>query len=128
RTRFEDRLSFKFEVDPSLASSRVPPMILQPLVENAVRHGISPRREGGSVHISARTADRRIVISVEDTGAGLKANSAAERPRGHGIGVANVRERLAHVYGETAELRLESSSAGGTRAVLALPHNAAVHA
>ncbi len=130
RTRFENRLSYSFDIQPSLRSLRIPPMILQPLVENAVRHGISPKREGGNVRIIASSVAERVIVSIEDTGAGIGSPSAGsdKTHRGSGIGLANVRQRLAHVYGDTATIELESLSAGGTRAVLRLPQHAGVPA
>jgi hypothetical protein len=130
RTRFEERISYSFDIEPGLRSMRVPPMILQPLVENAVRHGISPRREGGSVRLSARSQAGRVIVTVEDTPADPSAApSGAEFVRGgSGIGLANVRQRLSHIYGNSAEIRLEAGPSGGTRAVLMIPRPVEVHA
>jgi hypothetical protein len=117
KARFEDRLTYALDVDPGLRSLRIPPMILQPLVENAIKHGISPKIEGGDVRLTVRADSQRITICVEDTGAGLRHKG---KP-GSGIGLPNVRERLSHVYGEAAVLRLEEVSPSGTRAVLEVP-------
>jgi LytS/YehU family sensor histidine kinase len=125
RTRFEERLSFVFDVDPATRSKQIPPMILQPLVENAVRHGVGQKIEGGRVRISAKSESGRLAIAIEDSGAGL---SHKGRGGGSGIGLANVRERLAHVYGDSAALRLEEIPSGGTRALLELPQRVEVHA
>jgi signal transduction histidine kinase len=124
KARFEERLSYSFDVDVQLRSMRILPMILQPLVENAVRHGIAPKVEGGEVRISAQMGDDHVVIVVEDTGMGYQSVS---KHRGAGIGLTNVRERLQHLYGDTGTLKLETRRSGGTRAVLSLPQFAGVH-
>jgi sensor histidine kinase YesM len=117
QARFEERLTYSFDVDAAMRSLRIPPMILQPLVENAVKHGIGPKVEGGEVRIGARLDADSLTILVEDIGRGPQ----AARNRGSGIGLSNVRERLQHLFGDAAGLRLETIEAGGTRAVLTLP-------
>lgn len=124
KARFEERLAYSFEVDENLRSLRIPPMILQPLVENAIKHGISPKVEGGEVRITGQLESDRLQLIVEDTGAGHLNRS---RQRGSGIGLTNVRERLQHVYGDAGSLKLEELSPAGTRAVLVLPHLVGVH-
>ena len=124
KTRFEDRLNYEFDVGSDVRTLRIPPMILQPLVENAVRHGISPLIEGGRVRIVARAEKDGLTICVEDTGSGLKQKARG----GPGIGLANVRERLAHIYGAGAVFQLEEISPRGTRVVLVLPQHHEVHA
>ena len=99
-------------------------MILQPLVENAVTHGISPKIEGGSVRLSAKFEKESLVIVVEDTGIG---HLSRTRHRGNGIGLSNVRERLKHVYGDVGVLRLEENEPAGTRVVLVIPQYVGVH-
>jgi LytS/YehU family sensor histidine kinase len=118
KARFEERLEYAFDVGEEFRGLKIPPMILQPIVENAVKHGISPKVEGGKVRISARLEAERLVLEVEDSGAGPVAKN---RHRGAGIGLRNVRERLQHVYGDSASLRLEAVGSEGTRAVLVLP-------
>src|SRR5262249_5408569 len=97
---------------------KIPPMILQPLVENAIKHGIAPEVNGGNVKVSGRAMSDYFVIEVEDTGAGRPNGS---RHQGTGIGLKNIRERLLQVYGEGAALKLEDVAPGGTRATLILP-------
>jgi hypothetical protein len=123
KARFDDRLVYAFDVDDNIRSSRIPPMILQPLVENAVKHGIAPKVEGGEVRVSGRLEGDRVSIVVEDTGAGRQNLS---RYRGAGIGLTNVRERLRHLYGDAGSLRLEDLHPTGTRAILVLPQSVGV--
>jgi len=118
KTRFSERLVYFIDVDERLRSSRIPPMILQPLVENAVKHGIGSKLEGGEIRITCVEDGNRLSLSVEDTGMGLH---NASRHSGAGIGLSNVRERLQHVYGGDATLRLEENLPSGTRVVVGLP-------
>ena len=92
-------------------------MLLQPLVENAVRHGISPRLSGGTVAIAARRTGDRLVVSVEDDGVGL----TESKTDGGGVGISNTRARLAHLYGAEASLTLTPRGDGGTAALVDLP-------
>jgi hypothetical protein len=124
KTRFEERLTSLIEVDDAIRSMKIPPMILQPLVENAVKHGIAPKIEGGHVRILGRLREDQLELVVEDTG---DSENSASRHRGAGVGLKNIRERLQHVYGEAGVLRLETRPSGGTRAVLILPLFAGVH-
>ena len=93
-------------------------MILQPVVENAVRHGIASRIEGGVVRISATSSEGRLVLVVEDSGSGLKNEENADR---QGIGLKNVRDRLKHIYRDDAMLQLNATERIGTRVTLTLP-------
>ncbi len=124
KARFEERLAYFFEIDPAVRSLKIPPMILQPLVENAVKHGISPKLEGGEVRVTARADADRLVIVVDDSGVGHRTKS---RQRGSGIGLNNVRARLEHVYGDAGTLQLQERSPAGTRALLVLPQLVGVH-
>jgi signal transduction histidine kinase len=123
KARFEERLMYSFDVAVAIRALKVPPMILQPLVENAIKHGIGPNVQGGEIRVSAQTVADHLVIVVEDTGAG----GDGVRQRGAGIGLGNIRERLKHVYGEAASLELQQLKDQRTRAVLRLPQLAGVH-
>lgn len=118
RLRFADRLEIDIDIDPALADLRLPSLILQPLVENAIRHGISQRPGAGKLSISARRKGERIEIEVRDDGPGVAAPRASA---GDGIGLANTRDRLAQRYGAAARLDLESASDGGTCARITVP-------
>jgi sensor histidine kinase YesM len=122
KLRFGDRLTVRLEVDPAVRATRVPGLIVQPLVENALKHGLAPLERGGSVRVSAARDDGRVVLSVEDDGRGLG------RPAGptgrEGTGLANVRERLRSAFGDRATLELTPAGAGGALARLVFPVSA----
>ncbi|MDR3749586.1 MAG: histidine kinase [Acidobacteriota bacterium] len=115
-----DKLKVVKELEPDSLDHLVPSMILQPLVENAVKHGFASKVDGGSVHIRSRCAEHRLVIEVEDDGVGMMA-AAASTSSGTGIGMLNVTERLQVVYGDAAEITLESQPGRGTLVRLVLP-------
>jgi signal transduction histidine kinase len=114
KARFNERLSYSFEVDPAARKHLIPPMILQPLVENAVRHGIGQKLEGGSVRVIARVNADTLTLCVEDTGVGF----VRERPGG--VGLTNTRDRIKHAYGDASEFRIEAVMPEGTRMVIVL--------
>lgn len=118
KARFEKRFGYHIDLEPQTKAVRIPPMILQPLVENAVRHGIASRIEGGIVNLSAKLSAGRLVLVVEDTGSGLKNHDNSDR---QGIGLKNVRDRLRHIYRDEAMLRLSPLEPNGTRVTLTLP-------
>ena len=118
KARFEGRLGYLIDLEPQTKTARIPPMILQPVVENAVRHGIASRIQGGTVRLSASSSEGRLVLVVEDSGSGLKKESASD---GHGIGLKNVRDRLKHIYRDQAILQLTAVDPIGTRVTLTLP-------
>ena len=124
KIRMEDRLDYAIEVPAALRGFALPPLTLQPLVENAIVHGLEPQIDGGRVRIGAHRVDRRLVITVDDDGAGFAASTttAAVPPgRGAGTALANIRQRLAHTYGSGASLELEAATPHGVRACLSLP-------
>ncbi len=124
KARFQERLTYSFDISPALRSLKIPPMIVQPLVENAIKHGIGPKVQGGEIRVSASLAANRVVIIVEDTGTGPQSGA---RHRGAGVGLANVRERLQHLYGDAGIVTLEHLESGGTRAILTFPEMVGVH-
>jgi sensor histidine kinase YesM len=115
KIRMGDRLAYRFEIAPELLAAPFPPMLLQPLVENAIRHGLEPKVTGGHIVVSAHKEGERLQISVVDDGLGF-----GETP-GTGIGVGNVRDRLAALYGPTARLELSSKVGAGVTATMSLP-------
>ena len=123
QVRFADRLRVVWDTDPGALGAAVPNLVLQPLVENALRHGIARRPEAGLLEIGSRRHGTRLVLWVRDDGPGLP---SAEH--GDGVGLANVRARLSALHGDRAELRLEpvvAEAGGGVRAVIELPWSAA---
>jgi len=126
KTRFEERLRVKIEIPAGLKKMRVPSLILQPLVENAVKHGISEMKTGGEVRISAELKIERgetfLYLNVTDTGAGFNPSKA----KTGGIGLENIRQRLRSHYGKTAHLEIESRLRQGTRAEIKLPVKAQI--
>jgi len=125
RARFDERLRVSIDVPPSLRAISVPPLILQPLVENAVKHGIAPERRGGEVRVSARLDGANLALAVEDTGAGASAERL-RRGRQSGVGLANVERRLACQYGPSATLSIVSAPGEGTRVEIRMPIGQAV--
>jgi two-component system LytT family sensor kinase len=115
--RFGDRLGFEFSVTSEAMEAVVPTLILQPLVENAVRHGILPRASGGRVTVSARTATGSLLLNVDDDGPGMRRPTS---PSG-GLGLSNTVTRLAEIYGGRAELTLGRSKAGGVGVAIRIP-------
>jgi sensor histidine kinase YesM len=122
--RLGPRLAFAIDLPQQLRDHPFPPNLLISLVENAVKHGIEPSADGGSIALSAMHTDDSVVITVADTGCGPTgvANS------GQGVGLANVRERLAALYGARGRFKLEPAPPRGMRATLLLPYEMAVPA
>ena len=115
-----DKLNVVKELEPASLDHLVPSMILQPLVENAIKHGFALKVDGGSIYIRSRNAGHRVVIEVEDDGVGMPATGASASS-GTGIGMLNVTERLQVVYGDAAEITVESQPGRGTLVRLVLP-------
>ncbi|MGZ9032415.1 MAG: sensor histidine kinase [Burkholderiaceae bacterium] len=117
--RMEDRLQYSVIVPQGLQSAQFPPMMLQSLVENSIKHGLEPKPEGGAMTISADIASGRLRVTVADTGLGF---AVATQP-GTGVGLANVRERLAALYGGAARLSIEANSPSGTIVTIEVPYS-----
>ena len=120
--RFGDRLRVTFRVDPRAATAVVPTLLLQPLVENAIRHGIEPREGPGRVRVRAERVGDRLVLEVSDNGPGLHGHGAEGRNgNGGGIGLANTRARLAQLYGPAQAITVANGSEGGVVVRLEIP-------
>jgi signal transduction histidine kinase len=123
KMRIEDRLDLQYDVASELEGAEFPPMMLQSLVENAIKHGIEPKPEGGKVTVAARTQKGQLVVEVRDTGVGIVDLDRLEAPTsGTGIGLQNIRERLAMLYSGKAHLSLMSDSGTGTMVRIAVPY------
>jgi signal transduction histidine kinase len=126
KARFEERLTVKINIPKGLEKMRVPSLILQPLVENAVKHGISNAKQGGEVQISAELKieanETFLYMNVADTGAGFD----KKKLNADGIGLENIRQRLRSYYGKTANLTIKSDLRKGTRAEIKLPVKAQI--
>ncbi len=119
-----DKLRVIKDLDPGSLDAMVPSMLLQPLVENCIKHGLAPKVDGGSITIRSRLIKSRLVVEVEDDGVGMGAAQLIERPDGLGgigIGMANVAERLKVLYGDAAKMIIENRDGGGTLIRLRLP-------
>src|ERR1039457_6554915 len=122
--RFGDKLKVVKDLDPASLDAMVPSMLLQPLVENCIKHGLAPKVEGGSITLRSRVIKSRLVVEVEDDGVGMGAAQLLTQPDGFGgggIGMANVAERLKVLYGDTAKMIIENREGGGTLIRLRLP-------
>ncbi len=110
KMRFEERLQTRFDIDPRVAKARLPSLLLQPLVENAVKYAVTPQEEGAEIAVAARLTGDRVQITVSDSGPGL--NDATVRPSySTGVGIANIRDRLMQAYGP--DHRFDSGNAPG---------------
>jgi two-component system, LytTR family, sensor kinase len=119
-----DKLQVLKDLDPQSLDVMIPSMLLQPLVENSIKHGLSSKLEGGSIHLRSRITDSGLTIEVEDDGVGMGSAQLIKKPDGlggTGIGMANVAERLKVLYGETARMTVDSSDGKGTIVRLRLP-------
>lgn len=119
-TRFPDRLRVSIDVPPEAREAKVPNLILQPIVENAIKHGIAPRVRGGAIEIVARVRGDRLAIEVRDDGVGLSPGRAADC-EGHGVGLSHVQKRLEQLYPGDHRFALEPRAPAGAVATLEIP-------
>jgi sensor histidine kinase YesM len=115
KIRMDERLSFRLEIDDTLRQCSFPPMLLQPLVENAVKHGLEPKIGGGEITVTATEKNNLLRIEIADTGAGFSACNDI------GIGIKNVRERLKLLYGDSGRLIIEENDPAGLKAIIEIP-------
>ncbi len=121
QTRFGERLKVTFDIDPATLGQTIPTLLLQPLIENALKHGLSPKREGGCLTIRSEFVADDISISVSDDGVGLLARPKQPNERSTSIGVENVSNRLRTAYGGRASFTLRPRRQGGTEALIVIP-------
>jgi LytS/YehU family sensor histidine kinase len=121
--RFQERLRTQVTADGEARAALIPTLLLQPLVENALRHGIGPRAAGGSLTIGARRLGRNLEVQVENDGEGLAVNYGERRARGQGV--RNAEARLRALYGDAGTLEIGNRPGGGVRVRISLPYRAA---
>src|SRR5215510_14151551 len=117
QTRFQDRLRIEMAIESDTLDGLVPSMILQPLVENSVRHGVAPRPEGGCIKITAWRHHSLLRLEVEDDGPGL----SGDAPLKERVGLSNTRARVTNLYGDEHGLRLRNAADGGLVVSLTIP-------
>lgn len=115
KIRMDERLNYKIDVSNNIGQYSFPPMLLQPLVENAIKHGLEPKVDGGEIIIRATEKNKVLKIEVADTGLGF---SDLDKP---GVGIANVRERLGLLFGDKGRLIIEENKPQGVRAIIEVP-------
>lgn len=119
QTRFHDRLTVQVEIDPDVLDARVPNLILQPLVENAIRHGIAPRSDEGVIEIRAARENGMVKLKVSDNGVGF--GDQTEHVFSKGIGLSNTRERLNQLYGAAHHFEITTADRAGFEVTIAIP-------
>jgi sensor histidine kinase YesM len=118
KMRMEERLQTRISVSEGLMSAEFPPMMLQSLVENAIKHGLEPKAEGGQLTVSAEIVHGKLAVTVADTGLGFGKSETS----GTGIGLSNIRERLALLYGGKASLTVAQPAGGGAAVTITVPY------
>ena len=120
KMRFEERLRASFEIDPAVSGSRLPSLLLQPLVENAIKYAVTPQEEGADIEIEARRQGDRVIITVSDSGPGAE-DHWVKAQQSTGVGLANIRDRLSQAYGADHRFETESNEAGGFGVTIDIP-------
>jgi hypothetical protein len=121
RVRFQDRLTVSCNIEDGVRAALVPSLLLQPLVENAIRHGIGPRAGAGYVQVTARRVGDKLSITILDDGVGVRARRSRERSRGTGLGLTNTTTRLIHLYGDSHEFESGPREEGGYQVRITIP-------
>lgn len=119
KMRFEERLRPHFHIDPNVMRAHLPSLLLQPLMENAIKYAVTPQEEGADISIEARLQADRVVINVSDTGPG---SATTSRSLSTGVGLANIRDRLAQAYGDNHRFETQSDMNGGFRVFIDIPY------
>ena len=130
RMRFEERLRTVFKIEPAAARASIPSLLLQPLVENAIKYAVSPQEEGARNSLTAQVIGSRLRVTVADTGPGLQAQAAPRvsdklsgtRAVSTGVGLANIRDRLAQAYGEDHRFQIDNPPEGGFTVTIEIPY------
>lgn len=120
KMRFEDRLRVRFDVDPRVAQARLPSLLLQPLIENAIKYAVTPSEEGADIILTAHLVGQNVRIVVSDSGGGLNPDMSVPTTS-TGVGLANIRDRLTQAYGEAASFDARPASGGGFTVTIEMP-------
>jgi signal transduction histidine kinase len=124
KMRFEDRLRPHFGIDPAAAQARLPSLLLQPLVENAIKYAVTPQEDGADIVVEARRQGDKVVINVVDTGPGSDPQYYERAAVSTGVGLANIRDRLAQAYGENHRFETQTNINGGFSVMIEIPYQA----
>ena len=122
KMRFEDRLRPHFHVDANCNRALLPSLLLQPLIENAIKYAVTPQEEGADISVEVRRQDDRVAISVSDTGPGADSSYQKRAAESTGVGLANIRDRLAQAYGDNHRFETQSEITGGFRVFIDIPY------
>jgi signal transduction histidine kinase len=126
KMRFEARLRPRFHIDPAAAGARLPSLLLQPLVENAIKYAVTPQEEGADISVDARKVGDRVVITVTDTGPGSDSSYTVRAEQSTGVGLANIRDRLAQAYGAEHRFETQTNIQGGFSVTIEIPYQVEV--
>jgi len=119
--RFEDRMRPTFSIDNDVELARLPSLLLQPLVENAIKYAVTPKEEGAEIIVEAKLIGDRVHISVSDTGPAVN-EGAARSTTSTGVGLANIRDRLVQAYGVDHRFDTQSNPEGGFSVIIEIPY------
>jgi sensor histidine kinase YesM len=122
KMRFEERLRPRFDIDPGARKARLPSLLLQPLVENAIKYAVSPQEEGADIIIEARRIGDKVQIQVSDTGPGSDPGYTVRANQSTGVGLANIRDRLAQAYGPDHRFEPQTNATGGFSVTIEIPY------
>ena len=122
KMRFEDRLRPHFHIDPSCNRALLPSLLLQPLIENGIKYAVTPQEEGADISLEVKRNVDRVLITVSDTGPGADAHYKKRADESTGVGLANIRDRLAQAYGDKHRFETQSEITGGFRVFIDIPY------
>ncbi|WP_106638583.1 sensor histidine kinase [Allosphingosinicella vermicomposti] len=121
KMRFEERLRPRFMIDPHAAQGRLPSLLLQPLVENAIKYAVTPQEEGADIAVEAHRIGERVIITVADSGPGAAGQDLAAVTISTGVGLPNIRDRLAQAYGADHRFETQTNTTGGFSVIIDIP-------